>query len=386
MLQNTFTIHHILNFIAQGNFCAAKNGIKSLLAINPNEDKLYELYYYCLQKLQEAEKMCVVPPTKTSVFCPWKEIMFQGRQQANKQNYNQAIALFAQSAQLMKESRSHSVFASQHLSQEEKELLLGQERLLYYQAVCFYLKKDTSQARAYFNASLQARLQAVYQNVAECVEVFLRLKQPLRALTYINELLANKTEATRFSLYRIRAKIYRNLGLAENQKRDEAQALVYYQRRIKRFALEASSYEELSSFLIEIGKYEEALQINAKAIALEPNFYIYYLTRAKIYALLKNKDAAFKTLALLAKESFSMENQFFALERGEVYEILKDYDAAEACYLQETERPGNRRDYLVSLYVQTGRTDKIHGVNQQLAQEKEFDDRVSEQMWRSLLN
>ena len=81
-----------------------------------------------------------------------------------------------------------------------------------------------------------------------------------------------------------------------------------------------------------------------------------------------------------------MENQFFALERGEVYEILKDYDAAEACYLQETERPGNRRDYLVSLYVQTGRTDKIHGVNQQLAQEKEFDDRVSEQMWRSLLN
>lgn len=386
-MKDEITIHNVLDFIAQGKYMLAQNGLKVLIAINPDEDKLYSLYHYCTQQIMETPDGDLVEAAQKKTLPPWRKCLCAAYPYANQGEYAHAIELLKQAQKkLVTQNEPLPSYPEQPLERKTRVMFQNQALLLLHQAKCFYLAGDKIAAKDTYKKCLQSRFQGAKLSIRDSVEIFLQLKDPQAAWEYLQQVDRQADPEYLFPFEELHSKIYLVLGQAEEAQKAQHQARSYYEKGIQRFPLDEFSYETFCHFLINIGSYQHALTMNAKAIALSPTCYEYYLTRACIYAHLQDKVQAFECLSKAKQIAGSTIQQYVALERGKIYELLGEYAEAERQYQKAEERPEARRDCLVALYRKMGQPEKIKQIDDELRQCTEFDERVSEQMLAELLD
>lgn len=385
-MKNEITIHSVLDWIAQEKYELAQNGLRTLVALDPNKDRLYSLYHYCTQWVLEIPDGFLVEPVRKKTLSPWRKCLGEACQYANQGEYMRAIELLKQSQEkLVAQNGPLPSYPVQPLERKLRAAFQNQALLLLHQAKCLYLSGNKTAAKLMYQKCLQSRFQGGRLSVRDSIEILLKLKQPKFALEYLQQMAEQAEPEYLFDLDELRAEIYLVLGQSEQVQKAVQQAGSYYAQKIQRFALDDNAYADFAQFLINSARYYEALLANAKAIALCPDCYDYYLTRAYIYAQLKDKVQAYEALYKAKQIGSPTQQRHAALERGKIYELLGEYERAVTEYQEEKERPGLRRDHLVALYQKTGQPEKIQAVEQELRQRAEFDERVSEEMLAELL-
>ena len=386
-MKKILTIHQVLNWIAQEKYEEAQNGLRPLIALSPCEDKLYSLYHYCTQRIAETPDGYLIRPVLRKARESWRVLLDKARDYANRGDYARGIELLKQAQEkLLAGIEALPAYPAQPSERKLRVVFQFQALLLLQQAKCFYLSGDKMAAKAVYKKCLQSRFQSSKLSPRDSVDILLRLKQPASAWKYLEQVAAQADREELLPLDELRVQIYLALGKPEQAQKAQRKACSYYKQKIQRFALDESLYEDFARFLTSAARYHEAINANAKAIALAPDSYNCYLKQAYLYAQVKDKFRAGEALQKAKQVGSPTQQRYSALERGKIYELLEDYKSAEAVYQKEEARPEARRDCLVALYRKTGQPEKIKEVEQALHQRTHFDERVSEQMLEELID
>lgn len=328
-------IKQVLDYVAQNEYLKAKDILQDLIRQEPETEIFYELYGYCLRRLETddlEDSFPHAPHRAEGLFAQkaFEKMYKKAEAVSQKGDYRRASVLWQMTAvyaekKLTENPPAHTVLPSTELRQLS--------RVYYAKAVCDYLQGNLTAAKESFNRSREIELHAFRDYSLTVARIYARTGNRAQADDILLTALGSKDVGVAdYEIHRERAEIFEKEGNVSCAQSEYELARTDLEERLQKEPLDMHLYSIMADVLDKLGRTDEALKANAKAVALWSTFPKTYYQRAKLLASRKDEKGALHQLSL-GKSCEVYYPTAHALEEGEIYERLGKWKEAEKCYL-----------------------------------------------------
>jgi tetratricopeptide (TPR) repeat protein len=327
-------INQALNYIGQDAWLPAKDLLKELIAREPDTEIFYELYGYCLRRLETEEiqetPLRNVPAGGLFSSESFEKMYKKAEKFSQAGDYLKGAVLWQMCAVYAEKTLAENPPAKTALPSLEMRQLA---RLYYAQAECHYLRGYFQEAKEAFLRSCEIELHAFREYPLTTAEIYMQMGDFAKAEDILLRALENKEEGVaEYEVHRTRAEIFGREGNNDCAQSEYELARMDLEERLQKEPLDMHLYSILADVLDKLGRTEEALSANAKAVALWSTYPKTYFQRAKLLAARKDEKGAGVEMKLGTACEVYYPGEYF-LDKGEIYERLGKWKEAEVCYL-----------------------------------------------------